>query len=230
MAYPDYDIPFVLQTDACKEELGAVLCQEQEGKLRVIAYASRSLSKAAKNYPAYKLEYLALKWSVAEKFKDYLRGHRFSVFTDNNPLTYVLTTAKLDATGHRWLTALSAYDFAIMYRPGHSNQNADSLSRLPLLQGYQRMTKEAITAISKAGLTANPWAYSLCQPNQDVEMDDPPSATAESTRNWRQLQRDDPIVGYLHQKVCSKQRPKKKRAPRDTETQTLQTASVRRIT
>ena len=90
-----------------------------------------------------------------------------------------------------------------------------------MLQGYQRMTKEAITAISKAGLTANPWAYSLCQLNQDVEMDDPPSATAESTRNWRQLQRDDPIVGYLHQKVCSKQRPKKKRAPRDTETQTL---------
>ena len=105
MAYPDYDIPFVLQTDACGEELGAVLCQEQEGKLRVIAYASRSLSKA---------EYLALKWSVTETFKDYLRGHRFSVFTDNNPLTYVLTTAKLDATGHRWLAALSAYDFDIM--------------------------------------------------------------------------------------------------------------------
>ena len=83
----------------------------------------------------------------------------------------------------------------------------------------QRMTKEAITA--KAGLTANPWAYSLCQLNQDVVMDYPPGATAESTRNWRQLQCDDPIVGYVHQKVSSKQRPKKKRAPRDTESQTL---------
>ena len=65
----------------------------------------------------------------------------------------------------------------------------------------ERMTKEAVTAISKAG---------LCQLNQDVEMDYPPGATAESTRNWGQLQRDDPIVGYVHQKVSNKQGPRRK--------------------
>ena len=58
-------------------------------------------------------------------------GQTFSVFTDNNPLTYVLTSAKLDATGHRWIAALSAYNFTITYKPGKSNSDADGLSRVP---------------------------------------------------------------------------------------------------
>ena len=53
------------------------------------------------------------------------------VRTDNNPLTYVLTTAKLDSTGHRWLAALSSYNFQLQYRSGRKNQDADALSRLP---------------------------------------------------------------------------------------------------
>ena len=61
----------------------------------MIAYASRSLKPAEKNYPAHKLEFLALKWAVSEKFLDYLYGTKFEAITDNNPLTYILTTAKL---------------------------------------------------------------------------------------------------------------------------------------
>ena len=67
----------------------------------MIAYASRSLSKSERNYPVHKLEFLTLKWAITDKFHEYLYGADFQVFTDNNPLTYVLTTAKLDATGHR---------------------------------------------------------------------------------------------------------------------------------
>lgn len=52
-------------------------------------------------------------------------------FTDNNPLTYVLTSAKFDTTGHRWVAALSFYNFNITYKPGKSNTDADLLSRLP---------------------------------------------------------------------------------------------------
>ena len=73
----------------------------------MIAFASRSLKPSEKNYPAHKLEFLALKWAVTEKFHDYLYGTKFEAVTDNNPLTYVLTTAKLDATGQRWIAALS---------------------------------------------------------------------------------------------------------------------------
>ena len=67
----------------------------------MVAYASRSLKASEKNYPAHKLEFLALKWSITEKFNDYLYGAEFEVVTDNNPLTYIFTTAKLDAIGHR---------------------------------------------------------------------------------------------------------------------------------
>nr|KAG5706796.1 hypothetical protein BaRGS_004131 [Batillaria attramentaria] len=138
LGYADYDRPFQLHTDASQQGLGAILYQEQEGHQRVIAYASRSLSKAERNYPAHKLEFLALKWAVCEKFKDYLYGAEFVVFTDNNPLTYVLSTAKLDATGHRWLAALAAFKFSIRYKPGINNTDADTLSRMPTARDAAR--------------------------------------------------------------------------------------------
>ena len=96
---------------------------------RVIAYASRSLKPSERNNPAHKLEFLALKWAVTDKFHDYLYGAQFEVVTDYYPLTYVLSTAKLDATGHRWVAALANYNFAITYRSGKLNKDADGLSR-----------------------------------------------------------------------------------------------------
>lgn len=118
LGYPDYSLPFVLQTDASREGLGAVLAQTQDGMERVIAYASRGLSPPETRYPAHKLEFLALKWAVTDKFHDHLYGRKFSVLTDNNPLKYVMTTAKLDATGQRWVARLSTFDFNIQYRRG----------------------------------------------------------------------------------------------------------------
>ena len=131
LAYADFSKPFILHTDASIEGLGAVLYQEHDGLEKVVAYGSRGLRKAERNYPAHKLEFLCLKWAVTDKFHDYLYGNTFSVYTDNNPLTYVLTSAKLDATGHRWLAALGSYDFKLIYRSGKSNADADGLSRRP---------------------------------------------------------------------------------------------------
>ena len=130
LGYADYQLPFTLHTDASGTGLGAALCQTQKGVNRVIAYASRSQKPAEKNYPAHKLEFLALKWAVSKKFHDYLYGTKFEAITDNNPLTYILTTAKLDATGQRWIAALSNYDFNIKYRSGKKNVDADGLSRI----------------------------------------------------------------------------------------------------
>ncbi|XP_023191351.1 peroxisomal trans-2-enoyl-CoA reductase isoform X3 [Xiphophorus maculatus] len=129
LGFANPQLPYILHTDASTNGLGAVLYQEQEGKLRVIAYASRGLSVSESKYPAHKLEFLALKWSVTEKFHDYLYGTNFTVVTDSNPLTYVLSSAKLDATGHRWLAALSTYSFQLQYRAGKQNLDADALSR-----------------------------------------------------------------------------------------------------
>ena len=132
LAYADYKKSFWLNTDASELGLGSVLYQQQEdGTFHVITYASRSLSKTEKNYSAHKLEFLALKWAVTERFHEYLYGGEFEVYTDNNPLTYVLTTAKLDATGQGWIANLVNYNFKIHYRSGKSNIDADALSQIP---------------------------------------------------------------------------------------------------
>ncbi|XP_072562274.1 uncharacterized protein [Paramormyrops kingsleyae] len=133
LAYANFQLPFKLYTDASLNGLGAVLSQVQDGKERVIAYASRSLHRSERGNPnvsSFKLELLALKWAITEKFKDYLWGAQVIVFTDNNPLVH-LETAKLGATEQRWVAQLANYSYEIHYRPGARNQNADALSRLP---------------------------------------------------------------------------------------------------
>lgn len=86
LGFANPKLPCILHTDASTTGLGVVLYQEQEGVTRVIAYASRGLSKSESRYPAHKLEFLALKWAVTEKFADYLYGVSFTVVTDSNPL------------------------------------------------------------------------------------------------------------------------------------------------
>ena len=134
LGYPDYSIPFILHTDSSTDGLGAVLYQQQgESKddIRVIAYASRSLTASEINYAPHKLEFLALKWAVTDKFKEYLYGeNKFEVYTDNTPLTYILTTAKLDACGQRWVADLANFNFTLHYKPGSTNTVADALSRI----------------------------------------------------------------------------------------------------
>ena len=131
LAIADPAPPYELHTDASGSGLGAALYQKRDGVLRPVAYASRGLSISESHYPAHKLEFLALRWTVCHKFHDFLYGSKLHVLTDNDPLTYVLTTARLDATGHRWLAALSAYDFDITYRAAQHNADADGLSRRP---------------------------------------------------------------------------------------------------
>ena len=95
LAHADYKKPLQLQTDASDLGLGAVLYQnDDEGHQRVIAYASRSLSHTEHNYPAHKLDFVALKWAITDRFHEYLYGGQFDVCMDNNPLTYILTSAK----------------------------------------------------------------------------------------------------------------------------------------
>ncbi|RXN18313.1 Transposon Ty3-I Gag-Pol poly [Labeo rohita] len=140
LAYADFTKPFVLDIDASHTGLGAVLSQEDGGKLRPVAYASRGLREPERNmdnYSTMKLEFLALKWAVTEKFRDYLIGNKFTVFTDNNPLSHV-KTAKLGAVEQRWASQLAMFDFEIVYRPGRKNGNADALSRQRFIGGEQQ--------------------------------------------------------------------------------------------
>ena len=134
LAYHDYSKPFVLETDASLKGLGAVLSQEDDiGNFRIISYASHILKpyeKSIKSYSFAELELLVQKWSVCEKFKDYLIGSNFTMLTDNNPLTYVCKS-RLGTSQIHWLSDLTLFDFDIKYQAGKSNQVADALSWQP---------------------------------------------------------------------------------------------------
>lgn len=135
LGYPDLTQSSILHCDASQDGLGAMLYQRQNSKLMVIGYASRTLTMPEKNYHLHsgKLEFLALKWAKCEHFRDYLyHAPHFTVYTDNNPLTYVLSTTKLNSTGHRWVAQLADFNFSIKYHPGKSNADADGLSRMPV--------------------------------------------------------------------------------------------------
>ena len=100
LAYADFTKPFKLHTDASVLSLGVVLCQVHKGVEKVIIYASTSLTQSKTKYAIHKLEFLCLKLAITEQFHEYLYGINFDVNTNNNPLTYVLMTTKLDAMGH----------------------------------------------------------------------------------------------------------------------------------
>uniref|UniRef100_A0A8P4GKR5 Gypsy retrotransposon integrase-like protein 1 n=1 Tax=Dicentrarchus labrax TaxID=13489 RepID=A0A8P4GKR5_DICLA len=145
LGYADFTRPFLLETDASSLGLGAVLYQEQGGRKKVIAYASRRLRGAEKNdqnYSSMKLELLALKWAVTEKFRSYLLGSKFTVITDNNPLCH-LSTANLGAVQQRWVAQLAVFDFDVKYRPGRCNTAADALSRQPVVDGPEPVSEDA---------------------------------------------------------------------------------------
>ncbi|KAG1958375.1 hypothetical protein F2P79_006618 [Pimephales promelas] len=145
LGYADFTLPFVIETDASNLGLGAVLHQQQNGKKVVVAYASRRLRGAEKNdrnYSSMKLELLALKWAVTEKFRSYLLGSKFTIITDNNPLCH-LTTAKLGACEQRWVAQLAVFDFEVKYRPGRCNTAADALSRRPGLDEPDSASEDA---------------------------------------------------------------------------------------
>ena len=107
LSFPDFNKLFLLETDASGRGLGAVLSEKQaDGRYHPIAYASRVMNETEQRYHSNKQEFLALKWAVTEQFHGYLSPYgnnrnEFVVCTDNNPLTYIFSSANLDAAGQR---------------------------------------------------------------------------------------------------------------------------------
>ena len=219
LGYPDYSQPFELHTDASYQGLGAVLYQKQEGKMRVMGYGSRVLAPAEKRYHAGKLEFLALKWAICDHFRDILYyAPHFTVYTDNNPLTYVLSTAKLNATGHRWVSELAEFTFDIKYRPGRANQDADALSRMPMESTTptkdipHEHIRAAIKGIKAQQYGEATWVTALTLDNditsedEDLLTQNAPITTIESS-SILEAQKQDKAVGRMYYFKSTGHRP-----------------------
>ena len=200
LAFADFRKPFTLQIDASGQGLGAVLSQEVDGRQHPVAFASRGLTPTESRYPAHKLEFLAMKWAICEKFYDYLYGNQFEVITDNCPLTYVFKTSKLDATGLRWVAALSAFNFTVKYRPGRLNSAADALSRLE--NEYAVLSDEAVKALYSG--VGKDELVSTVSMSASVVPDLPTSADKEPP-DWTKLQKNDPVIGVIVRALLNKE-------------------------
>ena len=130
-AYPDFSVPFRLYTDASNICLGAILVQKQEGRERIICWATRTLNKSEQNYSATKKECLAVVWGI-KNFCNYLIANHFKVYTDHYSLQWLRSMKNKFALLHRWAAELEDYDFQILHQPGKNQGHVDALSRLPM--------------------------------------------------------------------------------------------------
>ena len=173
------------------------------------------MSETEQRYHSNKQEFLALKWAVTEQFHEYLSPYRknrneFVVCTDNNPLTYIFSSANLDAAGQRWVAHLTSYNFSPEYQKGKDNTVADFLSqmneRLPEEEvqeylnkipypGVKAVLKNAIMPIeehAEQGVRLTPDCRGDCQ-EETVEAR-PARLAATNVTDWKQEQKEDPVL------------------------------------
>jgi transposase InsO family protein len=128
LGYPDPALPYVLDTDASKWAVGAVLSQVQEGRERVIAYFSKTFSPAELNYCTTRKELLAVIKAI-KHFRPYLYGRKFTLRTDHASLIWLCKRSQPSDQVARWLESLAEMDYKVIHRPGSKHSNADGLSR-----------------------------------------------------------------------------------------------------
>ncbi len=132
LAFPDYDLPYIVDTDASEVAVGGVLSQVQEGHERVIAYASHTLNRAQRNYCVTLRELFAIKYCLTEKWHYYLVMKEFTLRTDHSALLWLFKSHKERPLYDRWFHSLSEFEgyMTVKHRAGIKHGNADALSRL----------------------------------------------------------------------------------------------------
>ena len=127
---PDPSLPYTISTDASGYAVGAVLQQDRGSGLQPVAYMSKKMLDAEKNYAVGEQEQLAIVLALKE-WRHYVHGVKCTILTDNRALQYLDTTTELSKRQIRWAQVLAQYDLKIIYRPGKENLVADALSRRP---------------------------------------------------------------------------------------------------
>lgn len=129
LSQPDFSQPFSIQCDASDTGLGGVLTQVLDGSEKVIAYASRSLSRTERNYSVTERECLAVIFSI-EKFRPYVEGTKFQVITDHYSLLWLSNLKNPTGKLARWSMRLRQHNFDLVHRKGANNVVPDALSRM----------------------------------------------------------------------------------------------------
>jgi len=133
LCIPDPELPFTVTTDASDFAVGAVLTQDQGKGPQPVAFISRKMNPHERNYAAHEKETLAVMHAL-KKWKVYLEGRHFIVYTDHATLRHFPDQPDLSRRQARWMEKMQEYDFEIKYIPGKQNTVADTLSRRPDLQ------------------------------------------------------------------------------------------------
>ena len=215
LAFPDFNKPFLLETDASGRGLGAVLSQKQaDGWYHPIAYNCRVMNETEQRYHSNKQEFLALKWVVTEQFHEYLspygKNRNEFVVRTNNPLTYIFSSANLDAAGQPWVAHLASYNFSLEYQKGKDNTVANFLSRmnecLPMEEvqeylnkipypGVKAVLDNAIMPLkehAEQGVRPTPDCQGDCQ--EETVGARPARLATTNVTDWKQEQEEDPVL------------------------------------
>lgn len=129
LAFPDINVPFILDVDSSGHGIGAVLSQKQNGQEKPVAFASRTLNKAERNYSVTRRELLAVV-EFTDYFRSYLLGSKFTVRSDHGSLRWLKNFKNPEGQVARWIERLSEFDMVLEYREGSRHKNADALSRV----------------------------------------------------------------------------------------------------
>ena len=186
LVFPNFNKPFILDTDASDIGIGAVLSQaDEEGRERVVAYGSRLLSKSERKYCVTRRELLAVV-VFTKQFRPYLFGHKFVLRTDHGSITWLRNFKEPEGQLARWLEKLQEFNFEVVHRRGRKHTNADALSRLPCSQCKRDSHNAEPKAVLAVSFSPDPSAEELSQ-----------------------LQRDDPTIGPVLQAMTTGKRPDK---------------------
>ncbi|GFV77256.1 hypothetical protein TNCV_444861 [Trichonephila clavipes] len=204
LIYPQPDKPFILDTDASNESVGAVLSQEIDGQERVVAYWSKCLSKPERNYCVTRKELLAIVKAI-EHFHHYLYGQKFLLRTDHASLTWLMNFRNTEGQVARWIQRLNEYYFDIRHRKGSSHGNADALSRRPCPENCRHCSRVetkydyAIRQITTSTATPpDPWSDEKVREDQMADPDIKPHIEfMESSSNkpsWQDISAYSPTT------------------------------------
>ena len=189
LCMPTSDDAFVLDTDASDAVIGAVLSQQIDGTERVVAYASKRLSKAEINYCVTRRELLAVVYFV-RYFRHYLLGRSFTVRTDHAALQWLRRIPEPVGQQARWLGLLEEFDYTVIHRPGNRHGNADAMSRRPCPRA-RCCPKEAEYSDETVAAVCNAVTDSDGPEVQDIE-------PVWSLEQIGREQAEDPEVGPIH--------------------------------